>query len=347
MTILGLETSCDETSAAVVRGGAILSNIVSSQIALHVPYGGVVPEVASRQHLRIVDQVIAQSLATAGIRAADLDAIAVTRGPGLPSALLVGVAAARGLALRLGLPLMPVHHMEAHLYSTEPCEPPFVALIVSGGHTILAHVPAFGEHRRLGQTLDDAAGEAFDKVAQLLGLPYPGGPEIERQAAKGNPKAFDFPRPMLDSGDWNFSFSGLKTAVRRASSPLLRGTALSEVEGGQPSSIERRASCVVADLSASFQAAVIEVLVQKTCRAARTLRARQIAVSGGVACNRALQRAFEVQCARDAIRLAWAPRALCTDNAGMIAQLAERLFAHGIQPPKDWDIAPDWPLAGG
>jgi N6-L-threonylcarbamoyladenine synthase len=213
--LLALETSCDETAAAVVRDGAILSSVVSSQAKLHAPYGGVVPEVASREHLRVVDAILLEALGKAGGEASALEAVAVTRGPGLPSALLVGVAAARGLALRLGKPLVPVHHVEAHLYSA-PVEAPFVALVVSGGHTMLVHVESVGKHRLLGQTVDDAAGEAFDKAAQLLGLGYPGGPAIEKAARKGNPKAYDFPRPMLDSDDWNFSFSGLKTALRRA-----------------------------------------------------------------------------------------------------------------------------------
>ena len=220
MLLLAIETSCDETSAAVVRGGKTLSNIVSSQVDLHAVYGGVVPEVASRQHLRMVDAVIRQACERAGIEARQLDALAVTRGPGLPSALLVGVSAARGLALRLGKPLFPIHHMEAHLYSPHLDPGPFVALVVSGGHTMLIHAGEFGGHRVLGQTVDDAAGEAFDKAAQLIGLGYPGGPQIEREAAKGNPRAFDFPRPMLHSPDWNFSFSGLKTALRRTVASL-------------------------------------------------------------------------------------------------------------------------------
>jgi len=349
--ILGIETSCDETSAAVVRDGKILSNVVSSQVDLHVAYGGVVPEVASRQHLRLIDSVIREAMAQAsrrgGISAGELDAIAVTRGPGLPSSLLVGVAAARGLSLRLNKPLIPIHHIEAHLYSPQLEPAPFVALIVSGGHTLLVHVRKWGEHRVLGRTLDDAAGESFDKAAQLIGLSYPGGPEIEREARKGNPRAFDFPRPMLhssrasrDSDNWNFSFSGLKTAVRYTVARL-------NAECETKSKIQNPKSKMqqVADLSASFQAAVVEVLVKKTMRAAKACQARQIAVSGGVACNMSLRAEFEQQCRTEGIRLAFAERTLCTDNAAMIALLAERKMSHGFKiSSTEWDIEPDWIL---
>ena len=337
LTLLAIETSCDETAAAVVRDGAILSSVVSSQATLHAPYGGVVPEVASRQHLRSVDAIMLDALEKARISPVEIDAVAVTRGPGLPSALLVGVAAARGLALRLGKPLLPVHHVEAHLYSA-PIEPPFVALVVSGGHTILVHVERIGKHRLLGQTLDDAAGEAFDKAAQLLGLGYPGGPEIEKAARGGSPKAFDFPRPMLNSGDGNFSFSGLKTALRRAVAeirPLISSPSVLEIGNWQ---------LAIGDLSASFQAAVVETLVSKTLRAARVAGVRAVSVSGGVACNGALKVAFERACRREGLALGWAEHALCTDNAAMIGLLAERKLAAGTPIPKDWDIAPDWAL---
>ena len=367
MRILGIETSCDETSAAVVCDGKILSNVVSSQVDLHVAYGGVVPEVASRQHLRLIDAVIREAMDRAMISAGELDAITVTRGPGLPSSLLVGVAAARGLSLRLNKPLIPIHHIEAHLYSPQLEPAPFVALIVSGGHTLLVHVRKWGEHRVLGRTMDDAAGESFDKAAQLIGLSYPGGPEIEREARKGNPRAFDFPRPMLHSKDWNFSFSGLKTAVRYTVASLK-----SEVRIGRPQSPHKSAIQIpqssssavasakaevlspqplalspqqVADLSASFQAAAIEVLVKKTMRAAKACQARQIAVSGGVACNMSLRAEFERQCRTEGIRLAFAERTLCTDNAAMIALLGERKMSHGFEiPSADWDIEPDWIL---
>jgi len=327
--VLGIETSCDETSAAVVQDRQILSNVVSSQMDLHSVYGGVVPEVASRQHLRMVDAVIAQACKQTDIFVSGIDVIAVTRGPGLPSALLVGVSAARGLALRWRKLLIPIHHMEAHLYSPAMEAAPFVALVVSGGHTLLVHVLCFGEHQLLGQTLDDAAGEAFDKAAQLMGLGYPGGPAIEQKAKNGNPKAFRFPRPMLDSGNWNFSFSGLKTAFRKT-------------VVAQKSSIQSP-QCI-ADLCASFQAAVVEVLVEKTIRAAQHFQVSQVALSGGVACNHALRSVLGKGCQAKGIRLAIAERNLCTDNAAMIALLAERKLLYHYQPPAEWDIQPDWSL---
>ncbi|MDD2709996.1 MAG: tRNA (adenosine(37)-N6)-threonylcarbamoyltransferase complex transferase subunit TsaD [Verrucomicrobiae bacterium] len=327
MRILGIETSCDETSAAVVADGCVLSSAVSSQVDFHAVYGGVVPEVASRQHLKLIDAVVRQALTQGRVHPRELDAVAVTRGPGLPSALLVGVAMAKGLAARYGKPLAPVHHLEAHLYSSPIDSGAFVALVVSGGHTMLIHAPHIGGHRVLGSTVDDAAGEAFDKVAQMLGLPYPGGPVIELQAAQGNPRAFDFPRPMLHSGDWNFSFSGLKTAVRRTVGLL----------GGDK-------TARMADLCASFQLAVVEVLVEKTLAAAKKFRVRQIAVSGGVACNGSLRQALEKRCQREGMRLRFAEKKYCTDNAAMVALLAERKLSQGWLPPDDWDIQPDWRL---
>jgi N6-L-threonylcarbamoyladenine synthase len=325
--ILGLETSCDETSAAVAQDGQVLSNIVSSQVDLHAVYGGVVPEVASRQHLRLIDTVIRQACEQASLEPSRLDAVAVTQGPGLPSALLVGTSAARGLASRIRKPLVPVHHIEAHLYSPSIQSVPLVALVISGGHTLLVHVRRFGEHEVLGSTVDDAAGEAFDKAAQLLKLTYPGGPAIEKAAKDGNPRAFDFPRPMLHSGDWNFSFSGLKTAVRRA-------------VAGMGDSLPAR----VADLAASFQAAVIEVLVEKAIGAAKACRVASIAMSGGVACNGALRAAFEQRCRDESFSLVVAEKKFCTDNGAMIALLAERKLRNGYTPPADWDIQPDWSL---
>ena len=327
MLVLGLETSCDETSAAVVNDGQVLSNVVSSQVDLHAAWGGVVPEIASRQHLRLVDTVVRQACAEAGLDPARLQAVAVTRGPGLPSALLVGTSAARGIAARLGLPLVPIHHVEAHLYSPSTPATPLVALIVSGGHTLLIRVRRFGEHEVLGTTVDDAAGEAFDKAAQMLRLPYPGGPAIEKAARNGSPRAFDFPRPMLNSGDWNFSFSGLKTAVRRAVHQL-----------------GEQAVARVPDLAASFQAAVIEVLVAKTLAAARACRVEAVALSGGVACNGALQAEFQARCRKEGLAFFVAERKFCTDNGAMIALLAERKLQQGFRPPEDWDIQPDWSL---
>jgi N6-L-threonylcarbamoyladenine synthase len=330
--ILGIETSCDETSASIVKDGKILSNVVSSQVDLHAVYGGVVPEVASRQHLKLIDSVIAQACEKASVHPKEVDAFAVTRGPGLPSALLVGVATAKGMASRWKKPLIPIHHMEAHLYSPTVAPEKFIALIVSGGHTMLVQVEKFGHHKLLGQTRDDAAGEAFDKAAQLLGLGYPGGPVIEREAKIGNPTAFDFPRPMIHSDDWNFSFSGLKTALRRTVSEIRTGTACRA-----PTENE------IADLCASFQAAIIETLVTKSIRAAKYFSCSQIAISGGVACNGTLRAAFETECKKQNLQFVFAERALCTDNAGMIALLAERKFQAGL-PSQTWDIEPDWVL---
>jgi N6-L-threonylcarbamoyladenine synthase len=327
MVILGIETSCDETSAAVVRDGSLLANIVSSQVDLHAVYGGVVPEIASRQHLKLIDAVIVEACQKAQIDFRELDAVAVTRGPGLPSALLVGVSTARGLALRYGKPLMPIHHMEAHLYSPALDDSPFMALIVSGGHTMLVYVSKFGHHQLLGQTRDDAAGEAFDKAAQLLGLGYPGGPRIEKEGKSGNARRFDFPRPMLDSPDWNFSFSGLKTALRRTV------TSLGKIDAS-----------ITSDLCASFQSAIVEVLTEKTLRATKVYHAKQIAVSGGVACNGALRAEFERRCGQEGIRLSFAEKFLCTDNAAMIAFLAEKKLRKGFQHQMEWDIEPDWVL---
>ncbi len=328
LCVLGIETSCDETSAAVVKGNKTLSNVVSSQVKLHAVYGGVVPEIASRQHLKLIDAVIQEAFARAKVLPTDLDAVAVTRGPGLPSALLVGVSTARGLALRWGKPLIPIHHMEAHLYSPSFENDPFIALVVSGGHTMLVEVKRFGDHTVLGQTVDDAAGEAFDKAAQRIGLGYPGGPQIEKQAREGNPKAFDFPRPMLDSGDWNFSFSGLKTALRR-----------------EVTRIEPLTPGIVADLCASFQSAVVEVLVEKSIRAAKKTGCRRIEVSGGVACNGFLRSELERRCREEKLVCTFAERVLCTDNAAMIALLAARKFQHNTHPATNWDIAPDWALS--
>ena len=243
---------------------------------------------------------------------------------------VVGVSAARGLALRLNKALVPIHHMEAHLYSPALAAEPFVALVVSGGHTMLIHVSVFGKHQVLGQTVDDAAGEAFDKAAQLIGLGYPGGPQIERAAVSGNPRAFDFPRPMLHSPDWNFSFSGLKTSLRRTVTLLRASAPLT------PSH--------VADLCASFQEAVVEVLIEKTMRAAKTHGVRQVALSGGVACNGYLRSKLDLRCKSENIRLAIAERSLCTDNAAMIALLAEQKIKAGFKPPSEWDIEPDWAL---
>jgi N6-L-threonylcarbamoyladenine synthase len=341
MTLLAIETSCDETSVAIVRGGKVLSSLVASQIKLHAEYGGVVPELAAREHLRQLLPVSRAALAAANISASQLDAVAATQGPGLPNALVVGLKVAQAFAFALRKPFLGVNHHEAHLYSPwitgdpptadfESFEPN-ISLIVSGGHTMLVHVASELKHTVLGATVDDAAGECFDKVAKLIGLEYPGGPEIDRLAEGGDAKAYDFPRPMLrDPGD-DFSFSGLKTAVRY----FLRDHPAVLTDGQK-----------LRDLCASAQAAIVEVLVQKTMRAAERRGIQRVTASGGVTCNRALRRGLEQACARKNIRLRLAERSLCTDNAAMIGILAERKFLHA-QPetPLDAEILPGWKLA--
>ncbi|MBI3849674.1 MAG: tRNA (adenosine(37)-N6)-threonylcarbamoyltransferase complex transferase subunit TsaD [Verrucomicrobia bacterium] len=284
MTLLAVETSCDETSVAVVRDGRALSNLVSSQIQLHTEYGGVVPELAAREHLRNLMPVSQAALRAAHLLPHQLEAVAATQGPGLPSALLIGFKAAQALAFALRKPFLGIHHHEAHLYSPwitgDPPTADFVsfqpnvALIVSGGHTMLVHVESELQHRLLGSTMDDAAGECFDKVGKLIGLPYPGGPEIDRLAGQGNPKVFFFPRPMMNDPNDDFSFSGLKTSVRY----FLRDHP-EVLKDGQR----------LRDLCASVQAAIVEVLVTKTIAAARRLGVGCVTASGGVTCNRALR----------------------------------------------------------
>jgi N6-L-threonylcarbamoyladenine synthase len=336
--ILGIESSCDETAAAVVENGRIvLSSLVASQVDLHAQFGGVFPEVASRQHIRTIYPIIQETLKRAHIDLSDLDAIAVTRGPGLPGSLVVGMNTAKGLALGSGLPILGINHLEAHLYSawvdlatTDPVnlspEPsfPLIALIVSGGHTELVLIRGHLDYERLGATLDDAAGEAFDKVARLIGLSYPGGPAIQRAAEGGNPHAFHFPRAWLE-GSWNFSFSGLKTAVLR------------EVRRMQ----EMGLPLPVADLAASFQQAVVDVLVGKTLQAADALGAKEILVAGGVSANRPLRQAFLAQ----QTFLVHIPHiSLCTDNASMIAAAGYYRYAFGQRDGLDMDVLPNWPL---
>ena len=340
MTLLAIETSCDETSAAVVRNGQILSNIVSSQTKLHSEYGGVVPELATREHLRNFLPVAQEALRTAEVSVTDLEAIAATRGPGLPNALMVGLKAAQALAFVLRKPFLGIHHHEAHLYSPWISGPPpaadftafqpNVSLIVSGGHTMLVHVKSELNHRVLGSTLDDAAGECFDKVAKLVGLPYPGGPELDRLAAEGNPCAYDFPRPLLREPGDDFSFAGLKTSVRY----FLQK---------HPTMLEESQN--VRDLCASVQAAIVEVLVTKTIRAARLQRVRCVTASGGVTCNSALRRELAAACQAEGFTLRLAETNLCTDNAAIIGVVAERKFLHGEKPTSvDAEISPNWEL---
>ncbi len=334
--ILAVETSCDETACAVLENGRVLlASTVASQMKVHARYGGVFPEVASRQHVLSVVPVVEQTLAQAHLSLLDVDAIAVTRGPGLAGSLVVGINVAKGLALGTGLPLVGVNHLEGHIYSawvhnagdSIPPEPqfPLMALLVSGGHTELNLMESHLNYRRLGATLDDAAGEAFDKVARLIGLGYPGGPLIQETAQQGNLERFKFPRAWLE-GTWNFSFSGLKTAVLKEVRKL-------ESEG---------LSLPLADLAASFQTAVVDVLVTKTVEAARKFGAKEILVAGGVSANRALRNAM---CAQMEFPVNIPPLSLCTDNAAMIAAAGYFRYAHGHTSKLDIDALPTWPLS--
>ena len=304
--ILCLETSCDDTSAAVVRGRDVLSSIVSSQNELHAQFGGVVPEVASRRHTELVNEVVAEALSQAGVDWADLEAVAVTQGPGLIGALLVGLAAAKAIAYRRRLPLIPVNHLQGHIAANYALgvEPPFLCLLASGGHTLLALVEEGVTYRVAARTLDDAAGEAFDKGARLLGLGYPGGKELDLLAARGDAEWVSFPRAVPRGRD--FSFIGLKTALLYD----LRGRSQAEVE-------EHRA-----DIAASYQAAIVRQLVEKTVGVARAQGLRRVAVAGGVAANSGLRRALGERCAAEGLELFLPPLRLCTDNAGMIGLAA-------------------------
>lgn len=306
--VLAVETSCDETAAAVMRGGTfLLSSVVASQVDFHSRFGGVVPEIASRKHTEAIVGVVDEALERAEVTLADLDAIAVTHGPGLIGALVVGLAYAKGLAFATGLPLVGVNHLEGHIFANmldDPTvEPPLVALVVSGGHTSLVHVPEWGVYHTLGETLDDAAGEAFDKVAKILGLGYPGGPVISRLAEEGDPAAIDLPRAMLRSGDYRFSLSGLKTAVLN----YVRH----EEDAGRHIHLP--------DLAASFQAAVVDVQVAKTVRAALEHGVETVCLAGGVAANPSLRESLRAALAAEGVRLSVPTFALCTDNAAMIA----------------------------
>ncbi len=355
MTLLAIETSCDETSAAVVRDGCVLSNVVSSQIKLHAEYGGVVPELAAREHLKNLLPVAQAALSEAGISAPQLDAVAATQGPGLGIALLVGFKAAQAMAFALNKPFIGINHHEAHLYSpwitrsTETSSSPLggeragsllsadfknfqpnVSLIVSGGHTMLVHVESELNHRVLGGTIDDAAGECFDKTGKLMGLPYPAGPIIDRLAEQGNPKAYDFPRPLMHDANDDFSFSGLKTSVRYfiRDHPILLDD-------------DKK----VRDLCASVQAAIVDVLVKKCIRAAKREGVRCITASGGVTCNSGLRQELTRACERNSFALRLAEKSLCTDNAVMIGILAERkLRANVPLPSLDEEIKPGWVL---
>ena len=331
MLLLCIETSCDETAAAVVRDGrTLVSSIVASQVDIHAQYGGVVPEIASRKHLESIDFVIDQALIEAGTTMADMEGIVVTRGPGLIGALLVGVCAAKGLAIGRGLPLVGVNHIEAHLLAVlleQEVEFPFVALAVSGGHTHLYEVTGIGEYRTLGQTIDDAAGEAFDKVGKLMGIPYPGGAQIDRLARQGNPRAIAFPRPLLHDGSLNFSFSGLKTAVMT----YLR----------QHPEYAREE--LLPDLCASFQEAVCHVLSEKAATALEQTGCQRLVVAGGVACNSGLRQAMEKLAARTGAQVFFPSPALCADNAAMLGVPGDYYLSRGLSG-LDFDAVPTWPL---
>ncbi|WP_068142046.1 tRNA (adenosine(37)-N6)-threonylcarbamoyltransferase complex transferase subunit TsaD [Limnochorda pilosa] len=322
-----METSCDETAAAVVAGGTrLLSNVVASQVEVHRRFGGVVPEIASRRHVEALLPVVRQALDDAGLELKDLDAVAVTQGPGLVGALLVGIAGAKALAYASGLPLVAVNHIEGHLYANRlehpELEPPFLCLIASGGHTELLEVPAWGAYRRLGRTRDDAAGEAIDKIGRVLGLPYPAGAEMDRLAREGDPSAFPFPRALRGEG-FDFSFSGLKTA------------ALNEIRR-----LQARGPLPVADLAASFQEAVVGVLAEKALAAARAVGAGRIALAGGVAANSRLRELLAEAAAAEG-RVLYVPRpAFCTDNAAMIAAAGWVRWQRGERAGLDLNAAP-------
>jgi N6-L-threonylcarbamoyladenine synthase len=321
--VLGIETSCDETAVAVVEDGVrIRSSIVHSQVARHERFGGVVPEIAAREHVRNLPAVLETALGTAGVRLEDLDLLAVTDRPGLNSALLTGIAAGEALALALDRPLVGVNHIEAHLlapFLAQGARPdyPFLALVASGGHTHLFACTSPVDPELLGATQDDAAGEAFDKVGKLLGLPFPGGPAIDREAEGGRPDRVPFKRPLLDRDSLDFSFSGLKTAVLHLG--FVRGP------DGRPER-ELRADLSVADLAASFQEAVVDVLVEKVGRAVQRTGIQRVSVGGGVACNRRLRAALAARAAREGWELLLAPPALCADNAAMVAARGEELW---------------------
>ena len=328
--ILAIESSCDETAAAVVKNGReVLSNVISSQIALHTQYGGVVPEIASRKHIEKINQVIEEALTEANMELGQMDAIGVTYGPGLVGALLVGVAEAKAISYATNIPLVGVHHIEGHVsanYIEHPdLEPPFLCLIVSGGHTHLVIVKEYGEYEIVGRTHDDAAGEAYDKVARAIGLGYPGGPKIDKLAKEGNPSAIPFPRAQVEGCPYDFSFSGLKSAV-------LNYLHHAEQTGEE---INR------ADVAASFQAAVVDVLVDKTIQAAKEFGIDKVALAGGVASNSALRAGMDAACKKAGKQLFYPSPIFCTDNAAMIGAAAYYDFMRGIRHGLDLNAVPN------
>ena len=333
VVILAIESSCDETAAAVVKNGRqILSNVISSQIELHKLYGGVVPEIASRKHIEKINQVIEEALDQAGAALDDMDAIGVTYGPGLVGALLVGVAEAKAISYAKNLPLVGVHHIEGHIsanYIEHPeLEPPFLCLVVSGGHTHLVIVKEYGEFQILGRTRDDAAGEAFDKVARAIGLGYPGGPKIDKLSGEGNPYAIDFPKGKIEDAPYDFSFSGVKSAV-------LNHLNRCRMQGQE---------IVAADIAASFQRSVVEVLVEHAIAAAKDYHMDKLAIAGGVASNGALRRGMEKACQENGIHFYYPSPILCTDNAAMIGTAAYYEYKKGTRHGWDLNAVPNLKL---
>lgn len=348
MLVLGIESSCDETGVALVRtrpAGVpeLLSHALFSQIEMHQAYGGVVPELASRDHIRRVLPLVKEVLASARLGLADVDVVGFTRGPGLAGALLVGAGVACGLAAAMGKPVLGVHHLEGHLLSpflsNDPPEFPFVALLVSGGHTQLMRVDAVGQYELLGETIDDAAGEAFDKSAKLMGLAYPGGPLLAKLAEKGDPKAYALPRPLLHSGNLDFSFAGLKTAVLVQSQRMVLAASAPDFEA-LPLQLK-------ADLAASTQAAIVEVLLKKSLAALKLTGLKRLVVAGGVGANRELRTQLDVECGRRGVRVHYPELYLCTDNGAMIAMAAAMRLQNGTQVASTsyaFDVKPRWPL---
>lgn len=330
MLVLGIESSCDETAAAVVKDGReVLSNIISSQIDIHTLYGGVVPEIASRKHIERINYVIEESLSKAGTTLSEVDVISVTYGPGLAGALLVGVNAAKAIAYAAQKPLVGVHHITGHIAANyiehKNLEPPFLCLVVSGGHTHLVQVDGYNEFKIIGRTHDDAAGEAFDKVARAIGLGYPGGPKIDKLAKEGNPYAIEFPRAKIDGHEFDFSFSGLKSAVLN----YLNACEMKNIQINK------------ADVAASFQQAVIDVLVGRALRAAEQSGDRRIAVAGGVAANSSLRAAMKESCNKNGIELYYPSPVYCTDNAAMIAVQGYYMYMAGKRSGLDLNAVPN------
>lgn len=328
--ILGIESSCDETAAAVVKNGReVLSNVISSQIDLHTLYGGVVPEIASRKHIEKINQVIEEAMKEADVTFSEIDAIAVTYGPGLVGALLVGVAEAKAISLATGIPLIGVHHIEGHISANyiehKELEPPFMSLVVSGGHTHLVKVLDYGTYEILGRTRDDAAGEAFDKVARAIGLGYPGGPKIDKVAKEGNADAIRFPRAKVGDNMYDFSFSGVKSAV------------LNYLHGCE----QRGEEICVADVAASFQKSVVDVLVEHSIAAVKANNYRKFAIAGGVASNSALREAMTKACAKEDIEFFYPSKILCTDNAAMIATAGYYEYRNGARSGLDLNAVPN------